>query len=125
MVFSEYTKGATSLPAAAIVRLGGAGVNGTPVSDFVATFGRGMPSLGVEKDSEGGMARLKAFGSARMKKSWYSTAEVARRVGLSKRETLHLIKGGEIKAIWIGGSAGYRISELALEKLLKGRPDRR
>ncbi len=69
--------------------------------------------------------RLKAFGSARMEKSWYSTAEVARRVGLSKRETLNLIKGGEIKAIWIGGSAGYRISESALEKLLKGRPDRR
>ncbi len=71
------------------------------------------------------MARLKAFGSARMKKSWYSTAEVARRVGLSKRETLHLIKGGEIKAIWIEGSAGYRISESALKKLLKGPPDRR
>ncbi len=71
------------------------------------------------------MARLKAFASARMEKSWYSTAEVARRVGLSKRETLQLIKGGEIKAIWIGGSAGYRISESALEKFLKGRPDRR
>ena len=28
MVFSEYTKGATSLPADASVRLGGAGVNG-------------------------------------------------------------------------------------------------
>ena len=92
------------------VRLGVAGVNGTAVSDFVATFERGMPSLGLEKDSEGGMARLKAFGSARMKKSWYSTAEVARRVGLSKRETLHLIKGGEIKAIWIGQRQRFRVS---------------
>ena len=50
-----------------------------------------------------------------MKKSWYSTSDVARRLGLSKRETLHLIKVGEIKVIWIGGSAGYRISESALE----------
>ncbi len=56
-----------------------------------------------------------------MEKSWYSTAEVARRVGLSKRETLHLIKGGEIKAIWIGGSAGYRIKASALETYLRVR----
>ena len=67
------------------------------------------------------MARLKAFASARMEKSWYSTAEVARRVGLSKRETLQLIKGGEIKAIWIGGSAGYRIS-VGPREVSKGSP---
>ncbi len=60
-----------------------------------------------------------------MKQSWYSTAEVAGRVGLSKRETLQLIKGGEIKAIWIGGSAGYRNSESALKTLLQRPPDRR
>ena len=51
-----------------------------------------------------------------MKKSWYSTADAARRLGLSNRETLHLIKVGEIKAIWIGGSAADEAKQ-AVEEL--------
>ena len=60
-----------------------------------------------------------------MENTWYTTAEVARRVGLSKRDTLRVIKAGEIEAFWIGGSAGYRIRASAVEKFLPGRPDRR
>ncbi len=59
-----------------------------------------------------------------MEDRWYTTAEVAQRVGMSIRQTLRQIQGNELGAFWIGGSAGYRISESALEKFLKRRPDR-
>ena len=56
---------------------------------------------------------------------WHTTAEVAQRLGLSIPQTLRLIHENGLVAFRIGGSAGYRISESALEKLLKDRPDRR
>ncbi len=60
-----------------------------------------------------------------MEDRWYTTAEVAQRVGISIRQTLRLIRENELGAIWIGGSTGYRIGESALEKFLKGCLDRR
>ena len=60
-----------------------------------------------------------------MNDRWYTTAEVAQRLGMSIEQTLRLVKGGEIKAVWIGGSAGYRISESALEMFLRDRRARR
>ena len=56
---------------------------------------------------------------------WYTTAEVAQRLGMSIPQTLSLIQENGLAAFRIGGSAGYRISESALEKVLKGRPDGR
>ncbi len=58
---------------------------------------------------------------------WYTTSGVARRLGMPVRGVRRLIRGGELRASWIGGSAGYRIKESDLEKFLRRRarpPDR-
>ena len=60
-----------------------------------------------------------------MNDRWYTTAEVAQRLGMSIEQTLRLVKRGAIEAVWIGGSAGYRIGESALEMFLRDRPARR
>ncbi len=60
-----------------------------------------------------------------MEDRWYSTSEVGLRVGMSIRGIRRLIQRGEIRATWIGGSAGYRIKDSDLEKFLRRRRDRR
>ena len=72
-----------------------------------------------------GLSRTRQrLGSALMEHRWYTTAEVAQRVGVSIRRTLRLIRGKELAAKWIGGSVGYRIKASALETYLRVRQDR-
>ena len=52
---------------------------------------------------------------------WYSTSDVARRLVMPVRGVRRLIRGGELKASWIGGSAGYRIKPSDLEEFLQRR----
>ncbi len=52
---------------------------------------------------------------------WYTTSDAARRLRMGVRGIRRLIRRGELKATWIGGSAGYRIKESDLEEFVRRR----
>lgn len=52
---------------------------------------------------------------------WYSTREVAERLGVDIRSVRFWVKNGELPAIDFRGAIGYKISESALEEFLRQR----
>lgn len=55
--------------------------------------------------------------------SFYTVEDVARMLSVHPETVRNWIKSGQLKAIRLGGAAGYRITQGALDQFLRDRQD--